>query len=322
MVRPGFTESLVKWKSRNQIPSRYMDIYDGAVWKTLKTDPSSHVPFVEESVFNLMVTLNVDWFQPYKGTQHSTGAIYMTIQNLPRDERNLRKNVLLVGLIPGPSETKIAEISYFLEPMVDELLELQHGVEMNTYSNGMVKVKVALSLVGCDLPAAKKVSGFTAINSTNPCHKCHMSFEPCPGHRYKRDFSNFDLPTWIPRTKEVTSQEARAWLQSTPTERLHLEAANGTRWTALHRLPYFDAARFTVIDPMHNLFLGTCLKMARIWTANAYTDDVELLTRSTLKEMKATGKKIILPPGEDCGSIIEKMETGKGFSGAPTHQGV
>ncbi|KAG1450441.1 hypothetical protein G6F56_008350 [Rhizopus delemar] len=315
MVRPGFTESLVKWQSREEVPGRYMDIYDGAVWKTFKTDPANSVPFVEESPYNLMMTLNVDWFQPYRGTQHSSGAIYLTIQNLPRDQRNLRKNVLLVGLIPGPSETKIAEISYFLDPMVNELLELQHGVEMQTYSQGVVRVKAVLSLVGCDLPAAKKVSGFTAINSKNACHKCHMHFAACPGHPYKRNFANFNIATWVPRTNEMTRQEAEKWLNASPSERLFLEAENGTRWTALHRLPYFDAARFTIIDPMHNLFLGTCLKMVRIWTANAYTDDVELITKTALKTMKVAGEKIILPPGEDCGPIIGKMENGKGFSG-------
>ncbi|KAG1442851.1 hypothetical protein G6F56_010894 [Rhizopus delemar] len=231
VVRPSFTNSLAKWKKRQTVSDRYMDIYDGAVWKTFKTDPNASVPYVEESIYNLMMTLNVDWFQPYKGTQHSTGAIYLTIQNLPRDERNLRKNVLLVGLIPGPSETKVTEISHFLDPLVEELLELKDGVPMHTYANGIVTVKAALTIVGCDLPAAKKVSGFTAINSKNPCHKCHMPFPACPGHEYKRSFANFDMATWVPRTKEETYREAAEWLGSSSSERLIKEALNGTRWT-------------------------------------------------------------------------------------------
>ncbi|KAJ7156359.1 hypothetical protein C8R46DRAFT_1115786 [Mycena filopes] len=32
--------------------------------------------------------------------------------------------------------------------------------------------------------------------------------------------------------------------------------ANATRWSELHRLPYFDICQMVVIDPMHNLFLG------------------------------------------------------------------
>ncbi|KAG1443699.1 hypothetical protein G6F56_010577 [Rhizopus delemar] len=136
---------------------------------------------------------------------------------------------MLVGLIPGPSETKVPEISHFWAPLVEELLVLQDGVPMRTHSNGVVNVKAALTLVGCDLPAAKKVSGFTALNSKNPCHKCQTSFPSCPDHPYKRDFSNFDMATWAPRTKEETYQEALLWRNSTPSERVSLEAINGTR---------------------------------------------------------------------------------------------
>lgn len=31
--------------------------------------------------------LNIDWFQPFKYTNYSVGAIYMTILNLPRHLR-------------------------------------------------------------------------------------------------------------------------------------------------------------------------------------------------------------------------------------------
>jgi hypothetical protein len=31
----------------------------------------------------------------------------------------------------------------------------------------------------------------------------------------------------------------------------------GVRWTELARLPYFNLVRYTIIDPMHNLLLGT-----------------------------------------------------------------
>ena len=31
----------------------------------------------------------------------------------------------------------------------------------------------------------------------------------------------------------------------------------GVHYTELNRLPYFDAIRMTVVDPMHNILLGT-----------------------------------------------------------------
>ena len=37
--------------------------------------------------------LNVDWYQPFEHTQHSEGAIYLTVLNLPRQERFLKEKI-------------------------------------------------------------------------------------------------------------------------------------------------------------------------------------------------------------------------------------
>ena len=44
-------------------------------------------------------------------------------------------------------------------------------------------------------------------------------------------------------------------------------------------LPYFDAVRFTVIDPMHNLWLGTAEKFFRTLVKEEYLikDDLEII---------------------------------------------
>ena len=54
--------------------------------------------------FNYALHLNVDWFQPFTHTQHSEGAIYLSVLNLPRQERFLKENVILAGVIPGPKD--------------------------------------------------------------------------------------------------------------------------------------------------------------------------------------------------------------------------
>ena len=41
--------------------------------------------------------MNVDWFQPFVRTVYSTGAIYLTVQNLTGQERYKQENVILVG---------------------------------------------------------------------------------------------------------------------------------------------------------------------------------------------------------------------------------
>ena len=71
------------------------DIYDGKLWKTFKDDDSTIFFQGEVADSHLGLMLNLDWFQPYDGTMHSTGAIYAAICNLPRDIQFRRENLLL-----------------------------------------------------------------------------------------------------------------------------------------------------------------------------------------------------------------------------------
>ena len=70
------------------------DAYDGKIWNSyqqyegqaLLSDPGCFV-----------LTMNMDFFQPYKHVQYSLGAIYCTVMNLPRTYRYEVENVLLIG---------------------------------------------------------------------------------------------------------------------------------------------------------------------------------------------------------------------------------
>lgn len=67
-------------------------------------------PFLSSShTYALM--LNLDWFQPYKLTQSSVGALYLTIMNLPYNQRFKRENIILLGIIPGPGEPQSKSVS-------------------------------------------------------------------------------------------------------------------------------------------------------------------------------------------------------------------
>ena len=50
--------------------------------------------------------LNIDWFNPFKHTQCGVGVMYVSCSS---DEYPMTKieNVLIVGLIPGPSEPSL-----------------------------------------------------------------------------------------------------------------------------------------------------------------------------------------------------------------------
>ncbi|OAD65345.1 hypothetical protein PHYBLDRAFT_153595 [Phycomyces blakesleeanus NRRL 1555(-)] len=84
------------------------DMYNGAVWKELKN--SNSISFVEQPCL-LMLTLNIDWFQPFDKVTYSCVAIYLTINNLPCSDLFRAKNLILIELMPGPEKPKTNKIN-------------------------------------------------------------------------------------------------------------------------------------------------------------------------------------------------------------------
>ena len=171
----SFLNSCEKWRENSQMREQkpdYCDVFDGAVWKSFES-------FLQ-SPNTLLLQLNVDWFQPFEHVVHSVGVMYVTVLNLPSFERYKMKNVFLVGLIPGPDEPK-HDINYFLRPFVDELLTLwEQGISVKS-PTGRVTVKCALACVACDIPAARKVSGFIGHSGRLGCSKCKKEFKSISG---------------------------------------------------------------------------------------------------------------------------------------------
>ncbi|KAI9003532.1 hypothetical protein CLU79DRAFT_714317, partial [Phycomyces nitens] len=146
-------------------------------------------------------------------------------------------------------------------------------------------------MVACDIPAARKTSGFTAHNSTRACYKCDRQFSHLEGTA-SVDFCGFEFAEWRLANGAVNWVHAEVWKSaSTPSERHQLEVENGVRWSQLHRLGYFDLVRGTIINPMHNLFLGTAKRMLEKWTASG------LLTDRDLREMQKMAETMVLPVG-------------------------
>ncbi|KAL1929829.1 hypothetical protein VTP01DRAFT_983 [Rhizomucor pusillus] len=226
-------------------------------------------------------------------------------QHLPPDERYKPENVILVGVMPGSKEPSKQQINHYLEPLVDELLKLYTAVNISIDAGtSAVRVRATLFMVACDIPAARKVSGFTGIGSFCACHRCKRHFPSAPDNPLKRDLSGFraeDLQTCIPRTKEDNKRHAEAWRNAcTYEERSILEREHGTRWSQLHRLPYFDPVRCTVIDPMHNLCSGTTKRAMNFWTVFIDSETKKpLLSPQVFQRMAEQMQGMILPRGYD-----------------------
>ena len=173
--QPDFEKLLRHWSNRQQFDNILTDIYDGRVWRNFKDtneegSPNFFQPDVADSHLGLM--LNLDWFQPFDGTTHSTGVIYAAICNLPRDVHFKRENMLILGILPGPHEVSLHKINHYLAPIVDDLESLWRGVtlpRMFEHQEGK-NIRAALILVSCDIPAARKICGH--ISALVLCHRC------------------------------------------------------------------------------------------------------------------------------------------------------
>lgn len=166
--------------------------------------------------------------------------------------------------MPGPSEPK--RISPFLNPLVDELLQLWEGVHVST--SNTFTLRAALLCFISDIPATRKVCGFPGFRARLGCSKCLKQF-PCDGFGERTDYSGYEQSTWVLQTKEqhlLSLQEVCK--ATTPTEQRAMQRMHGVSWSELCRLPYFDIVRCHLIDPMHNLYLGTAKHMVKIWKDN------------------------------------------------------
>ena len=255
--RPGMLNICEQWRNRSIVPGVFSDVYDGNVWRKFESDGF----FSQPHTYGLL--LNVDWFEPFEHSIYAVGVVFMALLNLPRNIRYCQENIIICGLIPGPKEPSL-HINSFLEPLVHDLLKLWSGKEVSL-PIGTVKMRAALLCVSCDSPAMRKVAGFLSHAAFKGCFKCKKSF-PTAGFGEKPDYSGFDHENWEDRShiecKEIGLKHKHA---KTAMERKDLEKKHGIRYTVLVTLPYYDAVRFCMVDPMHNLLLGSAKTFVTLW---------------------------------------------------------
>ena len=111
----------------------------------------------------------------------------------------------MCGIIPGPKESK-NHINPFLTKLVVELLDLWEGVYINVRNHPLpIRIRAALMCIASDIPATRKVCGFTGHNSTMGCSKGLKQFVIHVGE--PSDFSGYDRSTWTMRHHKQYSQK-------------------------------------------------------------------------------------------------------------------
>ena len=302
LLRPGFVAMCESTRTIHEGCSHLTDIQNGMIWKQfLQYDGNDFLI----SPYCYAFMLNVDWFQPFENHNYSVGVIYLAVLNLPRNMRYKRENIILVGLIPGPTEPPL-NINSYLAPLVSDLLLLWSGVSLRISDGDYQVVKAALLAVSCDLPAGRKVCGFLSHSANLGCSRCYSSFS-C-GFGKRNNYSNFDRSNWMSRSND----KHRADVQSlehckTKRERLDKELQLGCRYSELLKLPYFNPVRHLLIDPMHNLFLGTAKYVTqKIWIGT------QLLQKQQLDTIHKRLQQVNVPM--HIGRLPSRIDSGATFT--------
>ena len=136
---------------------------------------------------------------------------------------------------------------------------------METADGQQVVVRAALLCAACDIPAARKTCGFVGHGAYRGCSKCLVEF-PTEAFGEKADYTNFNRTEWETRTNEQHRSAAKKHRNcNTLSHEKKMKRENGVRYSMLLDLPYFDAPRMCIIDPMHNMLLGTAKLMVKTW---------------------------------------------------------
>ena len=122
---------------------------------------------------------------------------------------------------------------------------------------------------------AKKYVAFLA--------KCYKKFQSNGAGNV--DYSGYNRDTWQKRDCDSHRHNCQQVMkETTKTGIRKKESELGARYSILLSLPYFNLVRFTVVDIMHNLFLGTGKHMFRTWLK------LVILSMNDLKEIEEVQK--------------------------------
>lgn len=271
LQRKGYLSLCEQWRTREIADGVLADIYDGHVWKEFMTYRGR--PFLSQS-YNLAVMLNCDWFQPFEHSCYSVGVLYLVILNLPRSMRFKPENIIITGIIPGPKEPNQKEMNSYLRPLVKELNSLWTDGFLITHDSKEINIFVALIATVCDIPATGKIGGFCGHNSHLGCWKC-TKFFPYSKELNRNDYTGIEIGPL--RTHDKHKKNAVSTLSAnTPTERKRRELECGSKFTEFFHLPYYDCIRYAIIDPLHNLFLGTAKRLQHHWIEIGLLDNNDL----------------------------------------------
>lgn len=159
-------------------------------------------------------------------------------------------------------------------------------------------VRAALICTACDIPASRKISGFVGFTAYHACSRCLKIF-PTAAFGETPDYSGFDRSKWPPRSLDSHFKSAEDYRNATTAkDRKIIERESGCRYSVLLELPYYNIVRCCVVDPMHNLLLGTAKRMLTVWKTTGVINESQFDTIQAKVDTFITPTNIGRIPGK------------------------
>ena len=144
------------------------DVQDTQFWRRMYSENGP----LDGDPFNLLLAFSADPVHPFKITnsQYSMCPLSLQILNFPSaDER-----ILLWSVLPGPKKPK--SLSTYLGPLVDQLLQLEEGVECyHSDTRERFKLKARCMCDILDYKGQQMFLNTLGQNAFQGCKKCQQS---------------------------------------------------------------------------------------------------------------------------------------------------
>jgi Transposase family tnp2 len=281
-----YTRKMQYRASHQHDPTKVTDILDDAHYSLLQ---ESFVTVGGEELPNwffsdprdIALGLSTDGFGPFKHRTKTAWPIILFNYNLPPEERFLKKNIIPIGVIPGPK--KPGDLDSFLWPLVQELLQLELGVSaFDAIKTTVFLLHAYLIVVFGDIPAVSMIMCMKGHNGRSPCRMCEiqgiripssqvtMHYVPLHHENFPDSQHRYDA-TMLPLQNHASFMEQAQEVQSALTNAASDQLATKYGVKGLPLLSALSSLSFPVSFPydfMHLIWTNLIPNLILLWTGN------------------------------------------------------
>ncbi|QRV91910.1 Transposase family Tnp2 protein [Ceratobasidium sp. AG-Ba] len=282
----------------NPDPDMIQDVYDGEHYRTLRNTqlhPDAEYKILDNPE-DLALGLSTDGFTLFKRRRRGLSTAWPLIfinYNLHPKYCVRLENVICVGVIPGPKQCK--DLNSFLIPVLEELLQLEQGVDSIKTTPARTpeyedhpeegegelaefKLRTFLIMIFGDIPAVSKMLAMKGHNAMVPCCTCYTQGVLCRREKNSVYYVPLSLPgeeegyppeMLLLRTHELFLNHYNSLdsLDDRQVRRKQLAKELGIKDRPIFaRLKSFDISCCAPYDVMHLLFENLVPNMIKHWT--------------------------------------------------------